>query len=181
MLVFARGLNRASLSSQLAPRSPESDPVTLPADADSTRVLTQRLDALRAERAVLLAEIRTDGRGDAADLATNVEATIRVQLLDERIAAVELEIAELQRRPHVDGVVALGDVVTLDLGQGDETYVVGSVEQVAAGVDTVTPGSPLGRAILGAQVGSSVSYQPRRGVTIDVAIKSVGAPLPQTA
>ena len=43
--------------------------------------------------------------------------------------------------------------MTLDLGQGDETYVVGSFEQSAAGIDTVTPGSPLGRAILGAEVG----------------------------
>src|SRR5689334_4843544 len=124
--------------------------MTLPAAADSTRVLTSRLQDLRTERDAVAAETRTDNRGDAADQAVSVETLIRLQQLDERIAAVELEIAELQRQPHIDGVVSLGDVVTLDLGQGDETYVIGSVEQAIAGVDTITPGSPLGRAILGA-------------------------------
>jgi transcription elongation factor GreA len=151
------------------------------APTDSNRVLTVRLEALRAERDVVLAETRSDSRGDAADQATNVEALIRLQLLDERIAAVELEIAENLRREHVDGVVSVGDVVTIDLGQGDETYVIGSVEQVAAGVDTITPGSPLGRAIVGADVGTTVSYQPRRGVTLDVVIKATGELLPASA
>jgi len=148
---------------------------------DSHRVLAARLEALRAERDVVLAETRSDSRGDAADQATNVEALIRLQLLDERIATVELEIAESRHREHVDGVVSVGDVVTLDLGDGDETYVIGSVEQVAAGIDTITPGSPLGQAILGAQVGSTVSYEPRRGVNLDVVIKSTGELLPASA
>jgi len=148
---------------------------------DSNRVLSARLEALRGERDVLLAETRADNRGDAADQATNVEALIRLQLLDERIATVELEIAENQRREHVDGVVSIGDVVTLDLGDGDETYVIGSVEQVAAGIDTITPGSPLGQAILGAEVGSTVTYEPRRGVSLDVVIRSAGELLPASA
>jgi transcription elongation factor GreA len=155
--------------------------MTIPAGADSATLLTHRLEALRAERADVLAETRLQGTGDIADRATNVEALIRLQLLDERIAAVELEIAESLRREHIEGVVSVGDVVTIDLGQGDETYLVGSVEQAAAGVDTITPGSPLGRAIVGAEVGSTVSYEPRRGVTVDVVIRSVGDLLPATA
>jgi transcription elongation factor GreA len=149
--------------------------------ADTATLLTHRLDALRAERADVLAETRLQGTGDIADRATNVEALIRLQLLDERIAAVELEIAESLRREHVEGVVSVGDVVTIDLGQGDETYLIGSVEQAAAGVDTITPGSPLGRAIVGAEVGSTVSYEPRRGVTVDVVIRSIGDLLPASA
>jgi transcription elongation factor GreA len=155
--------------------------MTVPVASDSTRVLTARLEALRAERDVLLAETRTDNRGDAADQATNVEALIRLQLLDERIATVELEIADSARREHVEGVVSVGDVVTLDLGQGDETYLFGSVEQAGAGVDTITPGSPLGQAILGAEVGATVTYQPRRGVTLEVVIRSAGELLPASA
>ena len=154
--------------------------MTTPA-ADSTTLLTHRLDALRAERADLRAETRLPGTGDIADRATNVEALIRLQLLDERIATLEVEIAESGRRERVEGVVSVGDVVVIDLGQGDETYLVGSVEQAAAGVDTITPGSPLGRAIVGAAVGSTVSYEPRRGVTVDVVIKSVGDLLPASA
>ena len=155
--------------------------MSLPSGADSTLVLTQRLEVLRTERTNLMAETRLDGKGDAADQAANVEAIIRLQLLDERIAAVELEIADLATRQHVDGVVSVGDVVTIDLGEGDETYVVGSVEQAVAGVDTITPGSPLGKAIIGAAVGSTVTYQPRRGVTVDVVVKSVGDLLADSA
>ena len=112
--------------------------------------------------------------GDLADRATNVEATIRLRLLDERIAGLELEIAESRHRHHTDGVVSIGDVVTVDLGEGDETYLIGSVEEAAAGVDTITPGSPLGRAIVGASVGTTVTYQPRPGVTMSATISSAG-------
>ena len=126
------------------------------------------------ELAAVLAETLLEGVGDVADRATDVVASIRLQLLDERIATLELEIAESRNRQHTDGVVSVGDVVTLDLGDGPETYLVGSVEQAAAGVDTVTPLSPLGRAIVGAEVGAKVSYQPRRGVTMTATIVSTG-------
>ena len=46
----------------------------------------------------------------------------------------------------------------------------GSVEQAAAGLDTVTPASPLGRAIVGAAVGSTVTYTPRKGVSLEATI-----------
>ena len=155
--------------------------MSIPVAADSTTLLTHRLDALRAERADVLAETRLQSTGDIADRATNVEALIRLQLLDERIASLELEIAESLRREHVEGVVSVGDVVTIDLGQGDETYLVGSVEQAAAGIETITPGSPLGRAIVGAEVGATVSFEPRRGVTMSVTVRSTGELLPASA
>jgi transcription elongation factor GreA len=141
--------------------------VTLPSSLD---LLTQRLDLLRAERTATLGDTLRDTTGDIADRATNVEASIRLQLLDERITLLELEIDELRRGRRADGVVSVGDRVRLDLGDGPEEYVVGSVEQAAAGVPTVTPGSPLGRAIVGAEVGSTVSYEPRRGVRLEVRI-----------
>lgn len=155
--------------------------MTVALGSDRTRFLTSRVQALRAEREILLAETRSESRGDAADQATNVEALIRLQLLDERIAKLELDIAETQRRQRVDGVVCVGDVVTIDLGDGDETYVVGSLEQAAAGIDTITPGSPLGRAIVGAEVGSTVTYEPRPGVRLDVVVRSAGELLPASA
>jgi transcription elongation factor GreA len=141
--------------------------VSLPSTLD---LLTHRLDLLRADRAAALADSLRDTTGDVADRATNVEASIRLQLLDERITLLELQIVELGRSRRADGIVSVGDRVRLDLGDGPEEYVVGSVEQVAAGVPTVTPGSPLGRAIVGADVGSTVSYQPRTGVRLEVRI-----------
>ena len=152
--------------------------MTVPANTDSVTLLSDRLRAMRAERAATLAEALIAPTGDLADRATNVEATIRLQLLAERIAALELEVDELRRRPHTDGLVSVGDVVTLDLGDGDETFLVGPVEQAFAGADTVTPMSPMGRAIVGARVGDTVSYEPRPGVTMSVTIRSAGQLVP---
>jgi transcription elongation factor GreA len=152
--------------------------VTVPSNTDSVTLLTQRLCAMREERSAVLAEALIAPSGDLADRATNVEATIRLQLLDERIAALELEVDELRRHRHTDGVVSVGDVVTLDLGDGDETYLVGPVEQAFAGADTVTPMSPLGQAIVGAPVGRTVTYEPRPGVTMTATILAAGELVP---
>jgi transcription elongation factor GreA len=152
--------------------------VTTPSSLD---LLVHRLDQLRAERAAAMTDSLRDTTGDAADRATNVEASIRLQLLDERIALLELEIDERQRVGRSEGRVSVGDAVRLDLGDGPEDYVVGSVEQAAAGVPTVTPGSPLGRAIVGVEVGETVTYEPRRGVRLEVRILEAGVTLAQIA
>ena len=143
---------------------------TAPAHAE---LLETRLQDLRAERDAALAEPRQEAVGDVVDRATNVEASIRLGSLDERIAALELEIDTASRVEHIAGVVSLGDEVVLDLGDGPETFVVGSVEHVAVGIEAVTPTSPLGQAILGASAGTTVSYSPRRGVTLSATIVSV--------
>jgi transcription elongation factor GreA len=91
-------------------------------------LLTHRLDLLRTERASALADSLRDTSGDIADRATNVEASIRLQLLDERISRLEIEIDQLKRTRRPEGVVSVGDPVRLDLGDGPEEYVVGSVE-----------------------------------------------------
>jgi transcription elongation factor GreA len=155
--------------------------MTVPSAVDRVSLLTERLSLLRAEREGLVRDTLLVANGDLADRATNVEATIRLRLLEERIAGLELEIAESRHLHHTDGVVSIGDVVTVDLGEGDETYLIGSVEQAAAGVDTITPGSPLGRAIVGAAVGATVSYQPRPNVTMSATICSVGELLAPSA
>ena len=67
--------------------------------------------------------------------------------------------------------MSVGDTVVLDFGDGPETYVVGWVEQTAAGIDTVTPSSPLGRVIVGAAVGSTENHTARgSGVTLSAKI-----------
>ena len=155
--------------------------MTVPDSIDRVSLLTERLAQLRAERADVFRDSLLVANGDVADRATNVEATIRLGLLDTRIAGLEVEIAESRHRRHTDGVVSVGDVVTVDIGEGDETYLIGSVEQAAAGVDTITPGSALGRAIVGAEVGAIVSYEPRPGVQMRATIRSVGELLAPSA
>jgi transcription elongation factor GreA len=124
-------------------------------------LLNARLADLYVEREQVLAEIAPSGSGDDADRATNVDGHVRLAMLEHRIVSVESELAEAPRERVSDGTVAIGDVVTLDLGDGPETYLLGSVEQAAAGVDVVTPTSPLGKVLQGAAVGSTVTYHPR--------------------
>ncbi|HEU5266356.1 MAG TPA: GreA/GreB family elongation factor [Jatrophihabitans sp.] len=123
--------------------------------------LARRLEALLAERRQVQAEIAPAMSGDDADRATNVDGHVRLAMLDDRIAAVELALAEAARRPArpADDVVVEGDVIIVDLGDGPETFLLGTVEQTDSGFEVITPGSPLGRALVGARTGSTVEYR----------------------
>jgi transcription elongation factor GreA len=127
--------------------------------------LVARLERLQAERAEVMGELFVSNGGDTADRATNVDANARLTLLEQRIAAVGAELADLAigARTRSSSGVSVGDVVTVDLGDGPEPYLFGSVEQAGDGMDVITPASPLGRAINGAAVGDTVTYRTRAG------------------
>jgi transcription elongation factor GreA len=131
---------------------------------------------LRLERERTHDEIPAAGLGDVADRATNVDAHVRLAVLEERIAAVELELQSSRRHTvrSSDGTVAEGDIVTLDLGDGPETFLFGPTERATDELAVVTPGSPLGRALRGAAVGARVTYTPRPGRTLDATVVSIG-------
>ena len=57
----------------------------------------------------------------------------------------------------------------------------GTDQDLARNVPRVTPGSPVGRAMVGAAVGSTVTYEPRRGVTVEVRILEASARLAKSA
>jgi transcription elongation factor GreA len=137
--------------------------------------LTARLTALQLERKQVLAEIAPVGSGDDADRATNVDGHVRLAMIEQRIAAVESELAEqdLWRRPAADGTVAVGDVVTVDFGDGPETYLLGSVDEALDGVDVITPSSPLGKVLQGAAVGATLSYAARPGRDLQATVVAV--------
>jgi hypothetical protein len=70
--------------------------VTATLTADSRRdALSARLTELDHERKQLLAEIAPVGSGDDADRATNVDGHIRMAMLEQRIVALENDLAEL--------------------------------------------------------------------------------------
>jgi transcription elongation factor GreA len=140
-------------------------------------VLSNRLSDLYLEREQVLSEVAPAGEGDDADRATNVEGHVRLAMLEQRIVALENELAEPRRdTPRGDrDAVAIGDVVTVDLGDGPETYLLGSVDEAGAGgYDVITPASPLGRVLEGATVGSTLSYSPRRGRTLEATVLAIG-------
>ena len=148
---------------------------TVSAD-DRHDVLSNRLAALYLEREQVLTEIAPTGLGDEADRATNVDGQIRLAMLEQRIVAVENELAE--PRPATPkkkaNTVAVGDVVTVDLGDGPETYLLGSVDEAGAGFDVITPSSPLGQVLDGATVGATLTYAPRPGRSLTAKVLAIG-------
>jgi transcription elongation factor GreA len=75
------------------------------------------------------------------------------------------------------GSVTPGSVVTIRY-QGDddvERYLVGSIEERHDDLEVVSPGSPLGSALLGASPGNEVSYEAPSGATLTVIVVEVEA------
>ncbi len=148
-------------------------------DSDSQSVvasLTARLDTLRADRDSALRETMLSNSGDAADRATNVDAAVRLAVLEDRIAEVEGELYRVSRgdAPAPTGAgVRVGSTVTVDFGDGPELYAVNSVDLAPAGAEVVTPGSPLGRALIGAVAGDRVEFRIAGGRTSTVEVVAV--------
>jgi transcription elongation factor GreA len=138
-----------------------------------TTHLTARLDGLRAERAAAIEELAVSNGGDAADRATNVDANARLTLIEQRIASVEAELANPGREKTDTGGVSVGDVVTVDLGDGPETYLFASVDQGGDGLDVISPASPLGKAITGAAVGATVTYRTKTNRELSATIVAI--------
>lgn len=87
-------------------------------------------------------------------------------------AILDAEIVEVV----ADGRVSLGLVVELRYEGDDDTekYLVGSIEERQEGVEVLSPGSPLGKALLGASAGDTVSFESPTGATLSVEVVSVG-------
>ncbi len=135
--------------------------------------LADRLTELRRQRDEALLESRPTGRGDDADRATNVDAHIRLAVLERRIADVELALANQHETDDADPTVAPGRSVTLDFGDGPELYFVGSAEQAGPDLQVVTPDSAVGRALLGARAGFRATYATRTGRKQEVRVVDV--------
>jgi transcription elongation factor GreA len=78
---------------------------------------------------------------------------------------------------EVGGVVEAGTVVEVIMEGDDDAsvYLVGSIEEKGGGYDVISPGSPLGRALLGHAVGDIVLYQAPGG-SFEVEILDVRPP-----
>ena len=74
------------------------------------------------------------------------------------------------------GTVAAGSVVEIRFEGDDDTerYLLGSVEERADDLDVVSPGSPMGEALIGATAGDTVTYTTPTGATLRVEVVSVG-------
>jgi transcription elongation factor GreA len=73
------------------------------------------------------------------------------------------------------GAVATGSIVEIRYGGDEESerFLVGSIEERRDDVSVISPGSPLGQALLGRKAGDKVEYQAPNG-TLTVEIVSIG-------
>ncbi|MGD9703211.1 MAG: GreA/GreB family elongation factor [Acidimicrobiia bacterium] len=130
-----------------------------------------RIDIAHAiERARELGDLSENGDYHAAkDHQGHMEGRIR------QLTAI-LENAEVVDGVD-DGVVGIGSIATI-VFEGDdddmaESYLVDTVEERRSGLDVVTPGSPMGQALMGAAEGATVSYAAPTGAEIRVKILRV--------
>ena len=136
----------------------------------TTRGRVEIASAIESARA--LGDLSENGDYHAAkDAQGKMESRIRrLQHLLKTATVVDAD------RP-TDGTVGPGAVVTLRYeGDGeDETtdFFVGSIEERQGDLTVVSPGSPLGQALLGHSVGDSVAYAAPGG-TLEVEIVRVG-------
>jgi transcription elongation factor GreA len=71
--------------------------------------------------------------------------------------------------------VTAGSIVSITYAGDDtvEKYLVGSIEEQREDVIVVSPGSPMGSALLGAAVGDAVEYQAPRGAMLKIKVVEI--------
>lgn len=128
--------------------------------------LRTHLTVLEAERE-MHAKARFDTGGDIGDRAWRVEGETQLHQLDEQIRRLRNSLDSLDQPAAATprDVVGLGATVQLRFlaDSSVETYVVGSLDSQDEEFAVLTPESPLGRVLLGARVGDTVSYSAPRG------------------
>jgi transcription elongation factor GreA len=122
------------------------------------------------ERARELGDLSENGDYQAAkDQQGHMEGRIR------QLEAILADAVIVDDVP--EDVVAPGTVVTI-LYDGDsedmaETYLIGSIEERDRDFEVISPGSPLGTALIGHRAGDVVEYQAPNG-TLKVKIVDIG-------
>ena len=133
-----------------------------------------RIDiARKIEAARALGDLSENGDYHAAkDQQGKMEARIRniEGILKDAVVTDDVAVA-------TDGTVGVGCVVEIRFVGDDDTekYLVGSIEERHPDYEVVSPGSPLGAALMGRTAGDRTSYEVK-GNPIDVEIVAVTAP-----
>lgn len=153
--------------------------------AEPKQLSKEAHDRLTAE----LEDLTTRGRIDIArkietarelgDLSENGDyhaAKEEQGKMEGRIMHLEsmLEDAIIVEAAAATDEVSTGNVVEIRYDGDTETekYLIGSIEERRPGVTVMSPGSPLGGALLGAKVGQTVSYEAPGGA-LSVEIVSI--------
>src|SRR5437879_4643134 len=129
--------------------------------------VAQRIEAARA-----LGDLSENGDYHAAkDDQGKMESRIR------HIEAMRKNAQIVEATDVASDVVTAGSIVSLRYEGDDapERYLVGSIEEKRADLDgVISPGSPLGQAVMGKPAGTTVEYEAPGG-TLKVEIVEIGA------
>jgi len=132
---------------------------------------TARIDiARKIQTARELGDLSENGDYHAAkEEQGKMEARIR----DIQALLLDAEIIETLDTDSVSP----GHVVAIRYEGDDdaERFLIGSIEEKGGDLDVLTPGSPLGRALMGARVGDWVEFDSPTGVPLKVEIIEIGA------
>ena len=146
--------------------------------SDHRRRLERQLAELRdVERPRLLAVMAAVDGKDPADQADRMTVELELAQLDARIRRLSDLLVDDDATGLSGGTagpLCPGAMLVLDFGTGPETYRFGALD-VDDGLDVVTPESPLGRALAGAEAGQRVTYPTPRGEA-SVTVVSIGLP-----
>src|SRR4051812_24411337 len=118
------------------------------------------------ERARELGDLSENGDYHAAkDDQGRMEARIR------QLQAM-LDHAVIVEAGDSGGAVAAGAVVTIRYEGDDDTekYLIGSIEERRDDLDVISPGSPLGKALIGRATGDTVEYETPSGAKLKVEV-----------
>ena len=154
--------------------------------AESVQLSQAAYDRLKAE----LDDLTTRGRIDIArkievarelgDLSENGDyhaAKEEQGKMEGRIIHLSRMIKNAEIVEATDGgdTVTAGCVVGIRYAGDDEVerYLLGSIEEQHDDLDVISPGSPLGEALIGRRAGESVSYETPTGAQLEVEITSV--------
>ncbi len=137
----------------------------------TTRGRVEIANAIEAARA--LGDLKENGDYHAAkDAQGKMESRVR------QLQAMLKDAEIVEGGAPSDGTVAQGSVVTLRYEGDDEDdtqqFFVGSIEERQGDLTVVSPGSPLGSALLGHRAGDTVGYEAPGG-TLRVDIVHVGS------
>ncbi len=154
--------------------------------ADQVQLSQSAFDRLKTE----LDDLTTRGR---IDIARKIESARELGDLSENgdyhaakeeQGKMEGRIIHLTRMVEnaviVEGgeggdVVAAGSVVSIRYAGDDdvERYLLGSIEEQRDDLDVISPGSPLGAAMIGHRAGDTVSYETPTGAQLEVEITAI--------
>jgi transcription elongation factor GreA len=147
----------------------EDRPVLL--TKDGLRQLEEELDQLVRVRRGEVAERIRQARdfGDISENAEYTEAKNEQSLVEGRIQTLEAMIRNavlIEDAPREPGVVGVGAKVTVDAGDGEESYAIVGAAEADPLKGRISNESPLGRALMGHRAGEEVEWTSPSGTSM---------------